>query len=113
MQGTDWIQKQRKKVNTAETELLARNYAYINNIPVEHARAVNNYSHTTIITETIVWARYIKPEGTLSFPSNMSQETKLTKIADKAGADLGILRLSTFFGRRGVVSASQWRSQRR
>lgn len=43
MQGTNWIQKQREKELKSDIEYVARNAAYIQNVPVQHANTLKKW----------------------------------------------------------------------
>ena len=44
VQGTNWIQKQREKQFKSNFEYVARNDAYIQNVPVQHANALKKWT---------------------------------------------------------------------
>ncbi len=52
VKGTNWIQRQRKKIIHADTELVARNFAYINNAPAQHANAIKKWIDDGVFLRT-------------------------------------------------------------
>ena len=52
VQGTKWIQKQRKEANNSEIEFVARNSGYIENVPAEHASAVKKWIDDGVFKRT-------------------------------------------------------------
>ncbi|CAB4035922.1 Hypothetical predicted protein, partial [Paramuricea clavata] len=77
--------KQYLEVNTVYDRILTSNlmdYVFLPNLLKLCSQIINQDNHhTTIITETILWARDIMPEGDIPWPSNKSQLPKFEKIA--------------------------------
>ncbi len=52
VKGTTWIRRQRKKIIHANTDLVARNSAYIDNVPVQHTNAVKKWIDDGVFLRT-------------------------------------------------------------
>mgnify|MGYP002804043507 FL=1 len=52
VQGTRWIKKRRKEEMNSDVKYLARNSAYIKNVPVEHADAVKKWTEDGVFKRT-------------------------------------------------------------